>query len=230
MHRSSVQIRLCLLYDFKVGLNASESVNRITSAFGEGTSPFGTLSDGFKKFREGNEELEDMDRGTKPPPFEKEKLIQLVKAILIKHVLIWQSTSSAMNPLCANTFTTWATRKQMDSSCAHAGQQDGALQHLFNFASTSHGVSFWKRIITCDEKWILHDNFRRTSSWTKKVAPKQDLHPNKTLVTVWWNCKGIIHVDYLPPRQSIDADRYCAELDVVQSKLQEAEPSLVNRK
>ena len=94
---------------------------------------------------------------------------------------------------------------------------------------------FWKQIVTFDEKLVLHDNFRQSSSSVKKgtspgIAPKQDLHPTKTLVTVWWNYKGIIHVDYLPPRETINADKHCTEIDVVQAKLLETEPVLVSRK
>ena len=35
---------------------------------------------------------------------------------------------------------------------------------------------------------------------------------------------------YLPPRQTIKVDVYCAEIDEVQAKLRETEPALVNRK
>ena len=44
------------------------------------------------------------------------------------------------------------------------------------------------------------------------------------------NYKGIIHLDYLPPRKTTNAGKYCTEIDAVQAKLLETEPVLVNRK
>jgi histone-lysine N-methyltransferase SETMAR len=45
-------------------------------------------------------------------------------------------------------------------------------------------------IVTCDEKWILYDNRRRSAQWldrgeAPKHFPKPKLHPKKVMVTFW---------------------------------------------
>ncbi|CAI9719978.1 Hypothetical predicted protein [Octopus vulgaris] len=59
-------------------------------------------------------------------------------------------------------------------------------------------IPFLYRLITCDEKWILFDNSKRTGQWLDagelpKHYPEPQLHPKNLMVTVWWSTKGVIH-------------------------------------
>ena len=80
MTRSSVQIRMCLLYGFKVGLKATESADQINTAFGNGTITIRDAQRWFKRFREGNEDLKDMPRGKPSTVINKEALVELVES------------------------------------------------------------------------------------------------------------------------------------------------------
>lgn len=238
MPRSNFQIRTCLLYDFKVGLKAVESMKRINVAFGNDAINIRDAQRWFKRFREGNENLEDMPRGAPPNLFKNETLIEMVEC--------------APRQTCGDM----AERLQCDKSTVRKRLQelgytkklDQWIPHSLTPAikmaryNTSllllqrHSqVPFLRQIITCDEKWVLHDNSRRSSSWVKKrsspgISSKPCIHQRKTMVTVWWNYKGIIHVNYLEPRQTITADTYCSEIDVVHAKLLKTYPAIVNRK
>ncbi|KAF2348387.1 Transposase type 1 [Trinorchestia longiramus] len=49
---------------------------------------------------------------------------------------------------------------------------------------------FLDRIVTCDEKWVLYDNRKRSGQWLDrdeppKHFPKPMLHQKKIMVTVW---------------------------------------------
>lgn len=93
---------------------------------------------------------------------------------------------------------------------------------------------FLHRIITCDEKWILYDNRKRSGQWLDadekpKHTPKLGLHPEKVMVTIWWTSKGPIHFSFLQPGETINAVKYCEEIDIVHAKLAEKQPALANR-
>ena len=50
--------------------------------------------------------------------------------------------------------------------------------------------SFLNRIVTCDEKWILYNNRKRSEQWldadkTPQHFPKPRVHQKKIMVIVW---------------------------------------------
>jgi len=91
---------------------------------------------------------------------------------------------------------------------------------------TSHRNYEWlKTLITGDEKWVLYVNYTHKRQWLEAgevgvATPKNDLHPKKIMLSVWWGVKGIIHWELLPAGCTITADLYCQQLDRVAAKLQ----------
>jgi [histone H3]-lysine36 N-dimethyltransferase SETMAR len=61
-------------------------------------------------------------------------------------------------------------------------------------------------------------NFRRRKSWVPKSGGqamrniKEDLHPRKKMLCVWWNIEGVIHWELLPQNETINAETYCDQL------------------
>jgi len=49
-------------------------------------------------------------------------------------------------------------------------------------------------------------------------------------LSVWWNCRQVVHYQLLPPGQTITADLYSQQLQRVHRALRQKEPALVNRK
>ncbi|CAF3170646.1 unnamed protein product [Rotaria socialis] len=80
-------------------------------------------------------------------------------------------------------------------------------------------------IITGDENWVLYVNHTLKRQWlgvgqVGVTTPKNDLHPKKSMLSVWWSVKGIIHSGLLPAGCNITADLYCQQLDWIAAKLQ----------
>ncbi|GBP71242.1 Mariner Mos1 transposase [Eumeta japonica] len=47
---------------------------------------------------------------------------------------------------------------------------------------------------------------------TIKTTAKPRLISNKLMLCVWWDWKGIIHYELLPPGKTINSDLYCQQL------------------
>ena len=74
--------------------------------------------------------------------------------------------------------------------------------------------TFLHRIVTCDEKWILYDNRKRSAQWVGVDEPpknfhKPSLHATKTMITVWWSNHGLIHYAFPPQAQTMTTQSYC---------------------
>ena len=78
---------------------------------------------------------------------------------------------------------------------------------------------------------MLYVNHTRKRQWLeagqKGVAtPKDDLHPKKIMLRVWWGVRGIIHWELLPTGCAIVADLYCQQVDRIAAKLQGKQDSI----
>ena len=94
---------------------------------------------------------------------------------------------------------------------------------------------FLDRVVTCDEKWVLYDNRRRSAQWldaneAPRHFPKPELHQKKVMLTVWWSATGLIHYSFLNAGKTITAEKYCQQMDEMHKKLWQQHPALVNRK
>ncbi|CAD5228888.1 unnamed protein product [Bursaphelenchus okinawaensis] len=71
-------LRPILLYEYKNGLKAAETARSINEAFGPETVKERTVRWWFKKFKNGCENLEDVDRTGRPTEFNNNMLIQIL--------------------------------------------------------------------------------------------------------------------------------------------------------
>ena len=76
------QIRAIFLFEFKMGHKAAETTRNINNAFGPGTAKERTVQWWFKKFRKGDESLEDKEHSGQLSEVDNDKLRTIVKTDL----------------------------------------------------------------------------------------------------------------------------------------------------
>ena len=75
------------------------------------------------------------------------------------------------------------------------------------------GEKFWQRLITTDESWLPYYNPEtkaQSREWRRKgeghpLKPKTVQSIGKVMITVFWDSRGIIMIDYLPMHNIIYA-------------------------
>ena len=232
------EIRICLLYEFKLGHSAAEATRNISQAWSEDAVSERDARWWFERFRSGNMSIEDMPRSGRPSKVNISTLQELIEADprqtsreLAEALHVDHQT--VLNHLHENGMV-WKLEKWIP----HKLSESNKLQR-FSICSSlllqHENDPFLSRIITCDEKWLWYDCSARSGQWVKKDKPpgkvaKRDIHSKKLMVSVWWSKAGIIHYEFLKPGQTIDSENYCHQLDVVHAKLLEIQPALVNRK
>lgn len=238
MNCSSYQIRTILLYEFKNGLKASEAARKIRNVFGGDCVSDPVARFWFRRFKSGEQSLENEARSGRPLTFENDEIRECLREnprATCKEIgeILECDESTARKRLHTLGFS-----KKLDKWVPHKLTENNKLSRfsicnclLIRVASDP----FIDRIVTCDEKWVTYDNSRRSGQWVERgkapgTSAKKEIHQRKILVTVWWTARGIVHVDYLPRGQTITSDIYCAQITTVHQKLLENQASLVNRK
>ncbi|CAG0885047.1 unnamed protein product [Darwinula stevensoni] len=74
------QVRLLLLYDFRMEKKAANSIADINTAFGPDTVSKSTAYDWYSRFQKGNESLEDQPRTGRPSEFDNSALQEALEA------------------------------------------------------------------------------------------------------------------------------------------------------
>ena len=93
---------------------------------------------------------------------------------------------------------------------------------------------FLKELITGNESWILYNTVRKRSWWSRDKCPptvaRPGLHPKKVLLSIWWNCKGILYYELLPEGQTINSEKYCTQLEKLKEAIITKRPEVVNKR
>ena len=192
----------------------------------------------FRRFRVGDESVEDKEHTGRPSHVDNELLESLIekdprkstrelsKDLTIDHVTVLRHLQEI------------GKVKKLDKWVPHEWN-DFQKTRRFEICSSlllrHESDPFIDRIVTCDEKWIFYDNRRRSAQWLDKDEapqqfPKPKLTQKKTLVTVWWSTAGVIHYDFLKRGETIHSDKYCLEITKMHETLSHKCPGLVHRK
>ncbi|KAG6800714.1 Ammar1 transposase [Apis mellifera caucasica] len=81
----------------------------------------------------------------------------------------------------------------------------------------------------------LFTTISRKRSWSRPREPAQTtskagIHRKKVLLSVWWDCKGIIYFELLPSNRTINSVVYIEQLTKLNNAVEEKRPELTNRK
>jgi len=79
-------IRACMLYEFKLGLNAAWARRKIFQAFGEGVVTTRTVQRWFTKFKDGDEIIENAPRAGRPTQGPNEDFQAAIEGTVARHV------------------------------------------------------------------------------------------------------------------------------------------------
>ena len=225
-------------YEFKRGRKAAEATRNINEAFGQNTANERAVQRWFVRFRSGDESLKDEEHGSRPSEVDDDQLKALIELDTQKTTREVAKELDVDQSTVVRHLQKIGKMKKLDKWVPHELNENQKLRR-FEVSSAlllrNQNDPFLNRIITCDEKWILYDNRRRSAQWLDYgQAPqhfaKPKLHQKKVMVTVWWSAAGLIHHSFLNPGETITSEKYCQQIDEMHQKLRHMCPALVNRK
>lgn len=235
---SKRDFRQIYFYEYTLGRSAAQTARNINEVWGERSVNECTVQRWYKKFRRGEVDLEDQEGRGRPSAIDDDDLNALVEANPRTTVRELAEELGVSKTTVSDHLNCIGKSKKLDKWVPH-NLNENQKNRRFEVSSAlllrNKNDPFLDRIVTCDEKWILYDNRRRSAQWLDRDQapqhfPKPNLHQKKVMVTVWWTAAGLIHHSFLNPGETITAEKYCNQIDEMHQKLRQQRPALVNRK
>ena len=89
------------------------------------------------------------------------------------------------------------------------------------------------RIVTGDEKWIHYDNPKCKNhvkpGQPAKSTAKPNIHGAKVMLCIWWDQKGVLYYELLKLGETINGERYPAQLIRLKRAIAEKRPEYATR-
>jgi len=99
-------------------------------------------------------------------------------------------------------------------------------------------VKFLDRFVTMDETWVHHhtpESKQQSKQWKRQGSPppkkaKALLSAKKVMASVFWDCKGVIMVDYLAKGETISSAYYCTLLRRLREEIKSKRHGMLSKK
>lgn len=232
------ELRIILRYEFKLGNKATVTFQNIQKAFGNVPITVRTIQRWFNKFKAGDISIENEARGRPKNSIENDELKNIIESKPSQTLTEVGDKLNCHASTVSRHLKAINKRRKLDRWVPYdlnEAHKKRRLEICSSLIIRNKNDPFLDRIVTCDEKWIVYDNRKRSYQWldyeeAPKHMPKPGLFPKKVMVTVWWSSSGIVHYSFLKPGLTINSDSYCQEIEIMHQKLKVQHPGLVNRK
>lgn len=231
------KIRVVIQFCVKLGHNLAETTIKLQTAYGSEAPHRNTISKWWHFFKSGGTETAaDASTGRPPNPVNQRLLneitTQLTEDPKISLSLLSANIGEPKGYLYNLIQTRLEFRKVVAKWVPKVLTNEQKVKRVENAKSLlNHYGDDWddflSNLLTVDETWVYYEpseTQRTASAWQLpgEKPPEVGRISNmrkKTMATVFWNKKGIVHIDYLKTGKSINSEYYCSLLDIVQSKI-----------
>ncbi|GFV48376.1 histone-lysine N-methyltransferase SETMAR [Trichonephila clavipes] len=238
MENQKEHFRHILLFYFRKGKNASQAHKKLCAVYGDEALKERQCQNWFAEFRSGDFSLKDEKRFGRPVEVDDD----LIKAIIDsdRHSTTREIAEKlhVSHTCIENHLKELGYVQKLDIWVPHELKETHLTQRINScnlLNKRNENDPFLKRLITGDEKLVVYNNIKRKRSWSRPVEPTQttskaDIHQKKVLLSVWWDYKGIVYFELLPPNRTINSDVYIEQLTKLNIAVEEKRPALINRK
>lgn len=230
-------LREALILYFNQKKTAAESHRLLMETYPDHCPTERTCQMWFKKFHEGDFNVEDKQRENRPKKFTDEAL----------EALLDEDQCQTQTELAAALNVTQASISKRLYSLGMIQKSGCWVPHELtdrqmekrkticeNLLQRQKRKGFLHRILTGDEKWIYYENPKRKKAWVKPgepgpSQPKRDIHCAKVMLCIWWDMKGVVYYELLQSGETINGDVYRRQLIRLKRAIEENRPEYVNR-
>lgn len=242
-----IEQRSVIKFLTKEGNTPSQIKKRMLPVFGDLCPSDFTIKFWSRQFKSGRESLEDDPRSGRPITAITEENVAKVKNIILedRRVKQWEIardvgiSKERVNEIIHGYLNMSKVSARWVPKMLTALDKDRRVKCCQEFLDMSRGKEeeIISRIVTCDETWIRQwdpESKQESLQWKfkdEKPPRKYKVRPSasKLMATIFWDAEGILLIDYLPKKTTMNADYYANLLCQLRDAIKEKRRGKLNR-
>ncbi|UYV60494.1 hypothetical protein LAZ67_1001322 [Cordylochernes scorpioides] len=217
--------RTCIKFCVKNEIKCADAFRMLTVAYGEATLDRSNVYRWYKMFSEGREDVNDEERAGRPSTSTTdEKINEVEKMILANRRITVREVAEDLNisiGSCHSIFINDLGMRRVAAKFVPKLLNCDQKQHRMNIAnemldSVRDDPNLLQRVITGDEAWVYGydvETKAQSSQWKLPHEPRpkkaRQVRSNvKVLLTVFFDCRGVVHHEFLPQGRTVNKEYY----------------------
>ncbi|UYV80992.1 hypothetical protein LAZ67_19002427 [Cordylochernes scorpioides] len=236
-------IKFCVINEIK----CADAFRMLTVAYGEATLDRSNVYRWYKMFSEGREDANDEERAGRPSTSttdekinEEEKMILANRRITVREVTEDLNISIGS---CHSIFINDLGMRRVAAKFVPKLLNCDQKQHCMNIAnemldSVRDDPNLLQRVITGDVAWVYGydvETKAQSSQWKLPHEPRpkkarQVRSNGKVLLTVFFDCRGVVHHEFLPQGRTVNKEYYLQVMRNLREAIRLKRPDLWKNK
>ncbi|UYV81262.1 hypothetical protein LAZ67_20000574 [Cordylochernes scorpioides] len=234
---------LCVKNEIK----CADAFRMLTVAYGEATLDRSNVYRWYKMFSEGREDVNDEELAGRPSTSTTdEKINEVEKMILANRRITVREVAEDLNisiGSCHSIFINDLGMRQVAAKFVPKFLNCDQKQHRMNIAnemldSVRDDLNLLQRVITGDEAWVYGcdvETKAQSSQWKLPHEPRpkkaRQVRSNvKVLLTVFFDCRGVVHHEFLPQGITVNKEYYLQVMRNLREAIRQKRPDLWKNK
>lgn len=213
-------------------------------AYGEATLDRSNVYRWYKMFSEGREDVNDEERAGRPSTSTTDENIDEVKKIVLadRRITVREVAEDLDISIgsCHSIITNDLGMRRVAAKFVPKLLNFDQKQHRINIAkelldSVRDDPNLLQRVITGDESWVCGydvETKAQSSQWKLPHEPRpkkaRQVRSNvKVLLTVFFDCRGVVHYEFLPPGRTVNKEYYVQVMRNLREAIRPETPGFV---
>ncbi|UYV68292.1 SETMAR [Cordylochernes scorpioides] len=200
--------------------SATDGHRLLCEAYGKHALSIKSCEYWFRRFKSGDFDTRDKERGGRPIKFEDAELEALLDEDSSQTQEELAETLGVTQQVISNRLKIMGMVQKQGNWVPYELKPGNIERRICTcelLLKRQNRKGFLHRIVMGDEKWIHYDNPKRRKSWVKPghastSTAKPNIHGKKLMLCIWWDQLGVIYYELLQPNENIPGERYQQQL------------------
>lgn len=235
-----IEQRICIKFCLKNEISAANALQMLRKCYGDETMAQSNVYNWYKLFKDGRETFEDEPRSGRPTTSKTEENINKIKDLVLQNRRLSQRdlvditgiSKGSIQSILKDDLRLSRVSARLVPKSLNFFEKERRVQVAEEMLSMSEDDL--KCIITGDETWIYaydpetaqQSSEYRAKNEPKPKKPRQNRSKVKVMLTVYFDYRGVVHQEFLPPGQTVNKEYYLGVMRRLRESIRRKRPEL----